>query len=62
MLIDECMDRPIGYVKNKSALYTFLMLVSLTRILSQLLTSSCMHDAGLLLEPTPGAGALNTII
>jgi hypothetical protein len=36
--------------------------VSLTGTLSQPLTSSCMHDAGLLLEPTPGAGALNTIV
>jgi hypothetical protein len=62
MLIDECMDRPMGYVKNKSAPYAFPMLVSLTGTLSQPLTSSCMHDAGLLLEPTPGAGALNTIM
>lgn len=55
MLIDERTDRPMGYIGDKSAPYVSPMPVSLTGTLSRSLTSSCMHDAGLLLEPTPGA-------
>jgi hypothetical protein len=62
MLIDECTDRPMGYIGRGVSFICLLMPVSLTRTLSWSLILSCMHDAGLLLELTPGAGALDTIV
>lgn len=62
MLIDGRTDRPTSYVGDELVPNVFLMPVSLTGTLLQLLTSSCMHDAGHLLEATPGTGVLNTIV
>lgn len=62
MLIDRCTDRPTSYVGDELVLNVFLMPILLTRILLQLLISSCMHDASYLLEATPGTGVLNTIM
>jgi hypothetical protein len=52
----------MGYIERGVSFIYLLMPVSLTRTLSQLLILSCIYDAGLLLELTPGASALDTII